>query len=382
MAYDGSSFYGDLICDEYDEQNNFINPESPTGYYIYCILGYGFDMMSDMCSQFMNDFDILTADTKGLDDFWGLSYNLPRPKIIHKHCIMFEDKGVLSDYNSDYYRMDKVDLYRDEDNTLAIDDGDGMLKMIETISGDFRLDFDCILDINDNYKTNTSDMFLLISDEEGFCFGDVEIEDDCHITLERENDNVKLYADNILKSSISVNTESLSLSFSFPANDNPNPYGTHGGSFRFKTLTLRNNENQLSYLTDDEYKIYLYLRNCRLITKEDLEICFNNCFKIDDNGVYFSIERNYLNVVDHIKYKSLNDITSNIKKNSDDLSDEYITDFTNDDDVEKLEGLLSAVEEEELIINIPYDGYDENFLKFLEPYISIKGNIKIKEYII
>lgn len=382
MAYDDSSFYGDLICNEYDEQNNFMNPESPTGYYVYCILGHGFDMMSEMCSQFMNDFDILTADTKGLDDFWGLSYNLPRPKIIHKYSIMFEDKGILSDYSSDYYRIDEVNLYRNEDDTLAVDNGDGTLKIIETISGDFRLDFDFILDRKNDYKTNTFDMFLFIDDDVGFCLGDIGIDDDCHITLKKENNNVNLYADDILKSSISVNMDNSSPYFRFQVNDYPNPYGVHGGSFRFKNLSLRNYENQLSYLTDDEYKIYLYLRNCRLITKEDLEICFNNCFKIDDDGVYFSIETNYLNVVDHTKYESLDDITSNIKKNINDLSDEYITDFTNDDDVEKLEGLLSVVEEEELIINIPYGGYDENFLKFLEPYISIKGNIKIKEYLI
>ena len=381
MAYDGSSFYGDLICDEYDEDNNFMNPESPTGYYIYYILGYGFDMMSDMCSQFMIDFSILTADTKGLDKFWGISYNLPRPKIVHKYSTMFEDKGVLSDYNSDYYIKYEIDLERMENETLIFGDEDGILKMVETVNGDFKLDFDFMLDIVSNYITNTSDIVFKITDDLGFCFGDLGIDSDCHITIKRENNNVILYVNDKSMGFLDVIDDELSPYFSFNYGGG-NPYGVTGGSFKFKNLTLEYDGNKLTELTDDEYKIYLYLRNCRLITKEDLEICFNNCFKIDDNEVYFSVETNYLDFVDHINYKSLDDITSNIKKNVNDLSDEYITDFENNDDVERLEGLLSVVEEEELIINIPYNEYDENFLKFLEPYISIKGNIKIKEYLI
>lgn len=219
MAYDDSSFYGDLICDEYDEENNFMNPPSSTGDYVYHIIGYGLDLMNEMCSQFMNDFNILTANTKGLDNFWGLSYNMKRPEI------------------------------------------DGRL------------------------------------------------------------------------------------------------------------------------MTDDEYKIYLYLRNCRLMTREDIEICFNNCFSTDDYGVYFDYEDIYMEGVDHIHYQSVTDDSSNLKKRSDDTSKDYVINFENEEeDVKLVKGYLSKNEDTNLIIYIPFGNWDEAFLTYLEPYISIKGNIKIKEY--
>ena len=220
MAYDNSSFYGDLICDlEYDDKNNFMNTRTPLGFYVYCILGYSFDLMSEYCNQFMNDTSILTANTKGLDNFWGVSYNMPRPKINNR------------------------------------------------------------------------------------------------------------------------------------------------------------------YLTDEEYKIYLYLRNCQLITREDIEICFNNCFAIDDYTIYFSVENNFMTVVDHNHYESQDTISSNLHINQDDNTNEYIINFDNASaDVLTLESLISKVEEEIIVINIPFNNYDAAFLELLEPYISVKGNLKIKEY--
>lgn len=219
MAYDDSSFYGDLICNDYDEQNNFINPPSPMGFLVYILLGYGLDLMTDYCNQFMNDTSILTADTRGLDNFWGISYNMPRPSI----------NGRL--------------------------------------------------------------------------------------------------------------------------------------------------------LTDEEYKIYLYLRNCRLMTREDIETCFNKCFGIDDYTVYFSYETNYMGLVDHNNYESLDTVSSNLKKNSEDSSNEYIIDFANSStDVQTLQGYLSELEASVIVINIPYNNYDAAFLELLEQYISVKGNVKIKEF--
>ena len=81
MAYDDSSFYGDLVVDEYDDKNNFIGTITPAGFYVYHILGDGFDIMSDQCSKFLNDYSILSADSSSLDNFWGVSYNMPRPKV-------------------------------------------------------------------------------------------------------------------------------------------------------------------------------------------------------------------------------------------------------------------------------------------------------------
>lgn len=219
MAYDNTSFYGDMITDEYDDQNNFINPPKPTGFYVYHILGDSFDKMSDMCSQFLNDFSILSADTRGLDNFWGVSYNLERPTL---------PSGRL--------------------------------------------------------------------------------------------------------------------------------------------------------LNDDEYRIYLYLRNCRLITMQDIEINFNKCFGLDDYDVYFSEESDFLAFVDHLHYESLDTVSSNLKKQNNDDSGHMVTNFEQDDDTKLVESLLSNSVELYTVINVPYNEWDSEFLAYLEQFISIKGNLKIREY--
>lgn len=219
MAYDDTSFYGDMIVNDYDEQNNFMNPVSPMGFLVYHLLGDGFDMMSDYCTEFLNDISVLTANVKGLDNFWGISYNLPRPIL----------------------------------------------------------------------------------------------------------------------------------------NDVP--------------------------ITDEEYKVYLYLRNCRLLTREDLEICFNNCFAVEDYTVYFSEETNYLKVVDHNNYESMVTDESNLAKNNLDVSNEYIINQANSSaDVMGLESLLSEDEDKVTVINIPSQNWSEDFLTFLEQFISVKGNLQIREY--
>ena len=228
MAYDNTNFYGDLIVSEYDDKGNFMTPPTPTGYYVYHILGDGFDLMSEMCTQFMNDFSILTASTKGLDNFWGVSYNMPRPS-----------------------------LYEGTSN-------------------------------------------------------------------ERK-------------------------------------------------------------LTDEEYRIYLYLRNCRLMTREDIEINMNKCFAVEKENsqyyIFFSTETNYLSVVNHLNYNSKTTEESNLAKNDEDTSLNFITNFASDEDTLLIESGLSEVEEVIEVINVPSpNGYDPAFLELLENYISVKGNLKIKEY--
>ena len=220
MSYDNSSYYGDLIVEEYDDKCNFIGTNTPMGYLAYHLLGDGFDLMTELCSKFMNDFSILTADTRGLDNFWGVSYNLPRP-------------------------------------------------------------------------------------------------------------------------------------------------------------TLPNSER---LLTDEEYKIYLYLRNCRLLTREDLLINFNKCFAFDDYEIVLSDEQFYLETTDHLNYTADETVGSNLHKNSEDTSLHFITDYSNDEETELIESGLSTEEELVTVINIPYKEWDKEYLQFIEQYISIKGNIKIKEY--
>lgn len=218
-----SSFYGDMIVDEYDDKNNLMNPPSPVGFLFYILLGVGFDSMSDMCSKFLNDLSVLSCDSSSLDNFWGVSYNLPRPTL--------PESGRL--------------------------------------------------------------------------------------------------------------------------------------------------------LTDDEYRVYLYLLNCRLITVEDILINFNKCFGFEDYEIFLTQETHYLETVDHIHYAAEENIRSNISKNNTDTSKHYLTNHERDDDTETIESLLSTVEETETIINIPPKSdnpWSTEFLEFLMPYISIKGNVRIKEY--
>lgn len=220
MAYDNTSFYGDMIFDEYDDKNNLMNPETPVGFLFYHILGDGFDKMSDMSSKFLNDFSILSADASSLDKYWGISYNLPRPTL--------PDSGRL--------------------------------------------------------------------------------------------------------------------------------------------------------LSDEEYRVYMYLLNCRLITVEDILINFNKCFGLEDNEVYLSEETNYLEATDHLSYEAEETVTSNLHKREDDNTKHFITTFDEDDDTEVFESLINTIESEVTIINIPYQNWDSEFLQFIRPFISIKENLEIREY--
>ena len=219
MSYDDTSYYGDLICDEYDDMNNFMNPPSPTGFYIYHILGDGFDKMSEYCTRFLNDFSILSADSSSLDKFWGVSYNMPRPKL---------ENGRL--------------------------------------------------------------------------------------------------------------------------------------------------------LTDEEYRIYLYLRNCRLLTMEDILVNMTHCFGLDDYEVYFTNESHYLRSVDHTNYDSDETMESNLARNSLDSGDEYIIRQGSSDNVRGVESLVSTVVDVVQYVNVPSQGWSDDFLGFLEQYISVKGNLRIREY--
>ena len=220
MAYDDTSFNGDLIVDEYDDHNNFIGTNTPSGFLVYHLLGDGFDLMAEQCSKFMNDFSILSASASSLDKFWGVSYNMPRP-------------------------------------------------------------------------------------------------------------------------------------------------------------TLPTSERKLS---DEEYRVYLYLRNCRLLTREDLLINMGKCFGLDDYEIVLSDESFYLEATDHPNYEAEDTISSNLHKRDDDTTLHFVTDYSNDETTEVIESGLSEEGELVIVINIPYNEWDAEFLEFLEQFVSVKGNLKIKEY--
>ena len=221
MSYDGSSLSGDLLCDEYDDKNNFMIPETPTGYYVYKVIGSALDMMQEMTSKFLRDYDILSSDGRSLDLFWGISYGMPRP-----------------------------------------------------------------------------------------------------------------------------------------------------------TLPLSQRK-----LTDDEYRIYLYLRNCQLITMQDITICLGKAFNDDTRGTTINVVKtqNYLRVVDHLHYTPKTTETSNIAKRDDDTTKHFVTNYGDDADTEKIESGLSEVADTTVIIEIPFKGWDSEFLTYLQPYLSIKGTIVLRE---
>lgn len=222
MAYDGSSVYGDIIAEQYDDENNFMNPPSPTGYYVYKIFGYAFDKMQEWITQFRNDLDLLSCDPKSLDKFWGVSYSMPRP----------------------------------------------------TLPTSGRL------------------------------------------------------------------------------------------------------------LTDEEYRRYLYIRNCQLLTERDFLVCFDKCFGLGEDSIYFSETDNYLKVVDALHYTSPSSESSSIGKTSSDDSPDFVTNYLVDSsDTEKLmSGLSSSSSVGQMRINIPNNGWDPEFLEFLTPYLSVKGDIIIEQY--
>ena len=223
------SINGEIICDEYLPEGNPVNPESSFGWFIYMIIGGGFDRMDEMTSTFLNDCSPISANPKSLDRFYGASLQLPRPTIL-----------------------------------------DG-------------------------------------------------------------------------------NVERL--------------------------------------LTDEEYAVYLYLRNSRLLTKLDLLSVFGHCMGDEDsddvyNGVTVTDERNaQWWAVDHLHYTSPSgNPSSNIGKNSNsDLN--HIVNHDSEEDVYVIPGQQEYTGEMVTVVNVPNAGWSSAFLDFLTDYISIKGNVLVREVV-
>lgn len=67
MAYDGSSISGDMICSMLDEENNFMNPPNDIGWFVYNLVGKGFDEISDRVGQMVLDLSPIRCDDSYLD---------------------------------------------------------------------------------------------------------------------------------------------------------------------------------------------------------------------------------------------------------------------------------------------------------------------------
>lgn len=223
------SMNGEIICDEYLPDNNPVNPPSSFGWFIYMIVGGGFDDMDEMTNTFLNDCDIISANPKKLDSLYGANYNMPRPTI-----------------------------------------------------------------------------------------------------LDGENERL---------------------------------------------------------LTDREYAVYLYLRNSQLLTRLDLLSVFGHCMGNADSdnpygGVTVTDEKNaQWQAVDHQHYTSPSDNpSSNISRNSEE-DENYITNHSVDGDVYRIPDEHLYTGEFITVVNIPANDWSSAFLEFLEDYISIKRNVKVREVI-
>ena len=133
-------------------------------------------------------------------------------------------------------------------------------------------------------------------------------------------------------------------------------------------------------VTDDEYKIYLYLRNHRLMTRQDLLVAFTNAFGVSEDSDDVAISASGLedtHMVNHKYYD--NPSFSNVTLAAYDPEDKEIVidDMHSSMDVnvvidKKTEGTI-------ITVFIPNQQWDTYFLSFLEEYISIKGNVIISQ---
>lgn len=269
MAYDNSSLIGDEICDYYyDLENNFMNPPSPIGFFMYKIIGGCFDWLNDLVTQFRIDYSILDC-------------NVGDVEIV----AVFPDEPVTT---HTYY----VPNYTTSGGSFTKYTYNGTAWVNSTVTGD-------VLNSLDNF------------------WG-------------------KSY--NLIRPVLS--------------------YVNDGNTY---TRTL----------TDDEYKIYLYLRNHQMMTMKDLLVAFSNAF---GGAEATTTILNSITTVDHKKYDnpSFSNTTLAAYDNSDnDIATDTLVNKSGVDTIvdRKATGTIS--------ITIPDDGWDEHFLSFLEGFISIKGNILI-----
>ena len=151
-----------------------------------------------------------------------------------------------------------------------------------------------------------------------------------------------------------------------------------------RPVIVENNTERL--LTDKEYRAYLYLRNCQLVTRLDLLSAFGHCMgdnNSDDEfkGVTITKEVNGVwSSVDHLNYISLDTDSSNIGANTPDDPNRIIA-HDDGSDVYTIHGMNSYSGEFVIYVNIPMDGWSPVFLDFLTEFISLKGNVLIREVI-
>lgn len=268
MAYDNSSLTGDEICDYYyDIENNFMNPPSPTGFFIYKIIGGCFDWLNDLITQFRNDYSILDCSVGNVEIVNGFP----------------EEPNT----NHTYY----VTNYTTSGGSFTKYTYDGSEWVSETVTGDVL---------------NSLDVF----------------------------------------------------------------WGRSYNLIR-PTISYTDDDTYTRVLSDEEYRIYLYLKNHQLLTMKDLLVAFTNAFGSAETSTTIL---NSIHTVDHKRYD--NPPFTNVTLAAYDEDD---LDIITDNLVDKsgVNVVNDRLAQGTTSILIPDDGWDEQFLRFLEGFISIKGNILI-----
>lgn len=269
MAYDDTSLTGDEICDYYyDIENNFMNPPSSTGFFMYKILGGAFDWLNDLVTQFRIDYSILDCSIGEVEIVQALP---EEPDTNHTYYV--------PQYNSTGGSFTKYSYVDDE-------------WVTETVTGDVL---------------NSLDVFW------GRSYNLVRP----HLS----------YAD--------------------------------GG------------DTYTRVLTDEEYRIYLYLKEHQLLTMKDLLEAFTNAF---GSAEISTTILDSIHTVDHRKYDNP-PFTNDSLLAYDDEDTDIITD--NLVDKEGVNVINDRLAQGTLSILIPDDGWDDEYLRLLESFVSIKGNILI-----
>ncbi|MDR3062556.1 MAG: hypothetical protein LBU40_00265 [Methanobrevibacter sp.] len=60
-------FYGDLLCDHFDEENNMVNPASDTGWYLYNLFGFVFQSLQEKIGSNLLNICPVTCELDYLD---------------------------------------------------------------------------------------------------------------------------------------------------------------------------------------------------------------------------------------------------------------------------------------------------------------------------
>ena len=424
MGYDNSSVTGDEICDYYyDIENNLINPESPSGYFIYKILGGCFDWLNDLIAQFRIDFSILDCDVgsveivsvfpeepdtshvyyvctddglirysydgsewvserfsgdvlNSLDVFWGRSYNLLRPLLyegIHREYL-FEDACTLTDNKSDNY-VSTTGSYSFDGEGLTIDAStfsssnyQANLRLDDSnlYTVPFTVEFDLINAGNDLFTLNFhNDSYSNQSVVAANLWDDPQGEVThikFNVTENQITRTINGRTSNLNPSSVS---NKVGVRFGY--------WRTTQSQIKIKNYKVYRGDEKERPLTDEEYKIYLYLKNHQLLTMKDLLVAFTNAF---GDAETTTTVLNSIHTVDHKKYDdpSFSNDTLTAYDNTDtDIITDKITDKSGVDVIN------DRLAQGTTTIQIPDNDWDEEFLTLLEEFISIKGNILISQ---